>query len=238
MYGYLPSEALDENGNAKPIFNPKDYNSGYGYATLADLLDYANLYRVNIFYSVNYFTNGLQFQGQINNVSESVFNYLSNVSSDIQNQFNNIYLKLTNYIYHSDTDTQTILTNLDCPNIAVNDLESNNIINYSITSNIIKTNNLFVDSLKCNNFQSNSIVNIYFLNNNALFPVLKSGLMSKFTGFDNTKPLYVTIAPNYKIIFYNSLKVPQVVITNNTNDFIYYQSVNITNINNFVIFNI
>lgn len=236
MNGFLPE--VDENGNAKPIYNPNDFNKAYGYATYADLLDYANIFRTNIFYSINFFTNGLQFNGNLNNVSDTVFNYLTNVSSDIQTQFNNIFLKLTNYIYHQNDNTQTILTNLDCPNIAVNDLESNNIINNNITSNNIKTNNLYVDSLKCNNFQSNSIVNIYFLNNNALYPVLKSGLLSKFNAIDNTKPLYITIAPKYKIIFYNSLNIPQVVVSNNTSDFIYYQSINITNINYFTIFNI
>lgn len=42
-------------GELNPIYNNSDFQSKSGYVTFADLLYYANLYSVNVFYSLNQF---------------------------------------------------------------------------------------------------------------------------------------------------------------------------------------
>jgi len=42
MISYLPE--LSPEGTVKPVFATEDFSYIYGYATLADLLSYANLY--------------------------------------------------------------------------------------------------------------------------------------------------------------------------------------------------
>jgi len=199
MISFLPK--LDLQGNVKDVFNTNDYDYLYGYVTFADLQDYANLYNANIFQSINYFNGGISFTNYINNVSESTFNFLSNVTSDIQTQFNNILTILTNYNYYSDTNTQTISTNLNCPNISTNDIESNTIKNNYLLSSNINTIILNSKNITCENIYSQNIPMVYLFNQNVNFPLIKSGLLSKLTGFDKTKSSYITIALPTELYF-------------------------------------
>ena len=233
MYSFLPKQDLQNNN--KPIFNINDYESQFRYVTFADLLEYANLYTSNIFQTVNFFNAGLNFSGYINNVSDTVFDYLKNVSSDIQEQFNSLFLILSNYNYDIESNTQSISSSLGCPNIISNKIEANEITNNILLSNKIVSNTINTKTFTCENIYSKNIPMVYIYNQNTLYPIISSGLLSKLTGFDNTKNTFITIAPNCQIIFYDSRKVPISMISNITNDYIYYTSVNVANCISFII---
>lgn len=234
MISYLPK--LDPENNIKPVYNKSDFEYIFGYATLADLLNYANLYSSNIFNSLNIFQSGLEFNGFINNVSSDTFDYLKNVSSDIQTQFNNLTILLTNYIYYSDTNTSGVNSSFTSPNFISNDIETNNLKTNNIQCNDILTNNLNVNSnINCKNIYALNIPLCWFSNQNTLYPVIKSGLLSKFTGINLNSGFYITLSPGYQIIFYDYLNIPQFTLINNTDDYIYYYSVNVSNSNSFII---
>lgn len=76
----------------KKIFNINDWKrNNTGYVTFADLEDYANLYAGNTFKGAMNVFQSIGFLNNINNISYTTFNYLKNVSSDIQTQIDDNY---------------------------------------------------------------------------------------------------------------------------------------------------
>lgn len=227
---------LSNNGEVKPVYNSSDFTFFNGYVTLKALLDYANLYTSNIFRSENYFTRGIVVLDYINNVSEATFDYLKNVSSDIQQQFESIKYLLTNISYYSYNNSTEIIGNLLSNFTIFNTIGSNKINTNIFKTNLITANQITTTTLKTNKLICSNIPMIYFYNQNVIYPILKSNTLGKLTGLDNTQPLYITIAPGYQVILYNVNKIPLVTVKNTTDDFIYYIPVDITNIISFEIF--
>jgi len=79
---------LAPNGKVNTVFNPSDFEEDV--ATIADLNTYANKYKSNIFLSFNSFTS-LIFTGTINNISATIFGFLSTLTSNCQDQLNTLY---------------------------------------------------------------------------------------------------------------------------------------------------
>lgn len=76
----------------KKIFNINDFKRGKtGYVTFDDLSDYASLRTGNVFMGAMNVFQSIGFINNINNISAPTFNYLKNVSSDIQMQIDDIY---------------------------------------------------------------------------------------------------------------------------------------------------
>jgi len=169
----------------------------------------------------------LTFSGTINNISTQVFSYIQNLTSDAQTQFNSIYTRLTNYVYYSDTQTQNINNNTSINGIISTTQTNTNIL----VSDTILNNNLTSQNIYCNNLRCNSIYGVncpvaYLYNQNVLYPIIKSGLVSNLTQIDLTKSLYITIAPNYEIMFLSNNNLILATLSNYTTDYIYYQGIN------------
>lgn len=165
----------------------------------------------------------ISFTSTLNNISTTTFGYLTGVSSNIQTQFNNFTTRLTNYTYHSDTSTQTITTNT-----AIQDtLTTNNITNNNLWNDTITTNSIFATSIICKSFkcidlpESLNIPVVYITNIGVQYPIMKSGLIGNLTGLDLSQPLYITIAPNYQLVFFNSDRLALARLYNPTGDFLY-----------------
>lgn len=220
---------LTNDGEIKPVYNASDFTFWNAYVTISMLLDYANLYSSNIFRSQNYFTKGIIVLEYINDVSEATFDFLKNVTSDIQDQFNSIYYKLTNITYNGINNTTEILGNLIGGSSWFNSTTSNTMNGNIFKTNKLSANHISTQVLKTNQLICPNIPMIYFFNSNVIYPVLKSGI-------DKTLTLYVSLAPNYQVIFYNINKVPTASVKNTTNDYMYYVPVDIKNIISFEIF--
>lgn len=82
-----------------------------GYVSFRDLLSYARLKANNIFSGISNSFNSIVFTGMINNVSSTTFNYLRNVSSDIQQQFTGIYDYIIPQFLEISTDIENLETN-------------------------------------------------------------------------------------------------------------------------------
>ena len=202
MLSYIPT--LDNQGEVKPEFNINDFQRGKTYATLQDLLNYANLYTSNLFFGEQYFAKDIIFSTYINNISANVFNFLLGCKKNIQEQFDNLNIK------------QKI----------------NSIINNKIISNSIIFNKINGNSIFCNNLHAENMSYIIFFNQNVSFPVLRSGAFKDINSFKNDMPIYVTIYPGYSLTIQNAMRVPLFIINNNEQEIKHYISLGSYNLNN------
>lgn len=165
----------------------------------------------------------VSFTSTLNNISTTTFNYLNGVSSNIQTQFNNLTTRLTNYTYHSDTSTQTINTNTAIQGtLTTNTITNNVLLNDSITTNSVFATSITCKSFKCIDLsESLAIPVVYITNIGIQYPIMKSGLISNLYGLDISQPLYITIAPNYQLVFFNSDKLALARLYNPTDDYLY-----------------
>lgn len=197
MSVYIPFK-LYPNNTLPQTFNSNDFETQSGAVTKKDLLSYANLYTFNIFYQANTFLSDLYFSTSLNNISTTVFNYLSNVSSDIQEQFNNLYSRLTNYYYDNTTSTQSIVNNLGvggnigCLKINANQINAQSGRVLDLESNDIKTKTIQTNFL----YTSNG-VGCFIYNNGFTYPIIKSGSISTLPNINTNLPIYISIAPKY-----------------------------------------
>ena len=192
MLSYIPN--LDSSDNVKPECNIADFQRGSSYATLNDLLNYANIYTSNVFFGENYFAKDTTFGTYLNNISTTVFNYLLNCKSNIQEQFYNLNIK------------QKIRS----------------IINNKLVSNTINCINFSVTKLTAKEVHANNISYVSFLNQNANFPVLNSGRFSALNSFRDDKLIFITLSPMYQVTIQNVNKVPIFLCQNNTKEIMHY----------------
>ena len=79
---------LDPQGKLFSVFNVSNFYANNDYVTESRIMEYSNLYSKNIFYYLNSFINGLQFEVSINNISKEVFSlvaYLPNIIFELSN---------------------------------------------------------------------------------------------------------------------------------------------------------
>lgn len=172
----------------------------------------------------------ITFTSTLNNISTTTFNYLSGVSSNIQTQFNTLTTRLTNYNYDSSTSTQTISSRTAIQDtLTTNIITNNTLYNDSITTNNILASTITCKSFKCINLSDSLPIPIVYITNQGIqYPIMKSGLISNLTGINLTQPLYITIAPNYQIVFFTDSKLSLVRLYNPTDDFLYNVGITFT----------
>lgn len=231
---------------APPIFNPENqlnetfnanaFHHNGQYATLADLLNYGNLYSPNNWLFLNTF-NDLQAQ-TINGITRDAFALISYIP--------NMILDLTNVSYDSNTSTTSIshTTNLIDTNIQNNlnvatNLNCDSIINTSLINQNINTNNLSCKHLIINkNTFYDTVATIYI--NGLSMPLVKSISIDKFN-ITNINSLFITVKMGFRIDFIDVNNQILFSITNATNEVMYYQQIpyntNMITINVYDIFN-
>lgn len=122
MLGYLPD--LDLKGDVHPTFNTSDWKWTMEAVTFADLLEYAKTTVSNTFMETQYFTS-LLFNVSINDVTETTFSYLKNVTSDIQAQFDTLFRRTTTMSYNSTNNRTTFTSTLATPVLILNNVNLN-----------------------------------------------------------------------------------------------------------------
>lgn len=236
-------------GKLSPEFNTNDFQTNKGFVTFADLLSYANLYSVNVFYALNLFS-AITVES-INNISKTTIDYLKNVTSDIQEQFNNIVNNIL-YGYSYDSVRQltsitndTYLNSMSTPNnIAVaGNASISGILNISLINSMkcfcqnLVTNKLSTKSLTINNVPINDLgVYLYcsvqiegfgqYNTSMLTIPIYKSITCDDLNIMPSENfTCFVTIKPNYSISFVDANNNVLNTLTNNTNNVLYFQPI-------------
>ena len=210
----------EQNGNISPIFNLNNFYKSNDYASKSDLLSYANLYTANFFQYLNTFTVGLNFAGTINGISDEIFSYVAYIP--------NIIFELTNFSYDSVNNSTNITGNTFFETTSINtncnigsSLNVDSILSQKMLSNTIQVNDLNCRNLKLNNRTFNEVVAYFYINSTSL-PLIKSTLMSEFSGI-TIYTLHFTIMSNYRL---DCIDVNNNILfsyTNATDNFIYFK---------------
>lgn len=237
-------------GKLSPDFNSNDFYSKKGYVTFQDLLNYANLYQVNVFTSLNIFSSVML--ESLNNIPKTTIDYIKNVSSDIQQQFNYLTNLLTGYNYDGNLTMITndvylksmntpnniavagksILQTVNCQNINTFDIESKSLSTETINVKSLTVNNIpYQDTgviLCCNvKIESFGQYTVSILQVPLNYSVLASEIsISPNNSFSAT----IIIKPNYTISFYDNSNNVLHSFTNTTTKIIYFQQINFNGI--------
>ena len=210
----------EPNENISPIFNLNNFYRANDYASKSDLLSYANLYTANFFQYLNTFTVGLNFAGSINGISDALFSYIVYIP--------NIIFELTNFSYDEINNSTNITGNTFFETTSINtnlnvgsSLNVDSILSQKMLSNTIQVNDLNCRNLKLNNRTFNEVVAYFYINSTSL-PLIKSTLMSEFSGI-TIYTLHFTIMSNYRL---DCIDVNNNILfsyTNTTDNFIYFK---------------
>ena len=210
----------EPNENISPIFNLNNFYRANDYASKSDLLSYANLYTANFFQYINTFTVGLNFAGTINGISDEIFSYIVYIP--------NIIFELTNFSYDEVNNSTNITGNTFFETTSINtncnigsSLNVDSILSQKMLSNTIQVNDLNCRNLKLNNRTFNEVVAYFYINSTSL-PLIKSTLMSEFSGI-TIYTLHFTIMSNYRL---DCIDVNNNILfsyTNTTDNFIYFK---------------
>jgi hypothetical protein len=212
----------EPNGNISQVFNLNNFYKSNDYASKSDLLSYANLYTSNFFQYLNTFTNGLNFAGAINGITDEIFSYIQyipNIISDIRNINYDEINNSTNITGNTYFETSSINTNLNIGN----QLSVNNILTQEMLSNTIHVNELNCRNLKLNNRMFNEIIGFVYLNSISL-PIQKSNLISNFN-ITPINTMYFTIKNDYRIDIVDVNNRILFSFVNTSEDFIYYNQI-------------
>ena len=210
----------EPNENISPIFNLNNFYRANDYASKSDLLSYANLYTANFFQYLNTFTVGLNFAGTINGISDALFSYIvyiPNIISEIRNISYDETNDSTNITGNTFFETSSINTNLNVGS----SLNVDTILSQKMLSNTIQVNDLNCRNLKLNNRTFNEVVAYFYINSTSL-PLIKSTLMSEFSGI-TIYTLHFTIMQGYRL---DCIDVNNNILfsyTNTTDNFIYFK---------------
>ena len=220
MIALKPKE--EPNGNISQVFNLNNFYKSNDYASKSDLLSYANLYTSNFFQYLNTFTNGLNFAGAINGITDEIFSYIQyipNIISDIRNINYDEINNSTNITGNTYFETSSINTNLNIGN----QLNVNNILTQEMLSNTIQVNELNCRNLKLNNRVFNEIIGFLYINSISL-PLQKSNLINNFN-ITPINTMYFTIKNGYRIDIVDVNNNILFSFVNTSEDFIYYQQI-------------
>ena len=210
----------EPNENISPIFNLNNFYRANDYASKSDLLSYANLYTANFFQYINTFTVGLNFAGTINGISDEIFSYIVYIP--------NIIFELTNFSYDEVNNSTNITGNTFFETTSINtncnigsSLNVDTILSQKMLSNTIQVNDLNCRNLKLNNRTFNEVVAYFYINSTSL-PLIKSTLMSEFSGI-TIYTLHFTIMSNYRLDCIDINNNILFSYTNTTDNFIYFK---------------
>ncbi len=200
-----PKPTQYTNDKNPVVFNINDFTSYSGVATLADLLNYANLYHSNLFYSTNYFTS-LHFTDYLNGISPTVFNWINNLAT---------------YYYDTTTKDVGIGSNIAVSgSMAIPTINTNSILSQDLVCNNLTCNNLTYTTLTSNN----NLVSFLF-NNNITYPIFKSGLLSNLINLNLSLPIHITLSPYTTFILTDVNNVILFSLKNTSSDYIHYSTV-------------
>ena len=210
----------EPNENISPIFNLNNFYRANDYASKSDLLSYANLYTANFFQYLNTFTVGLNFAGTINGISDEIFSYIAYIP--------NIIFELTNFSYDEINNSTNITGNTFFETTSINtncnigsSLNVDSILSQKMLSNTIQVNDLNCRNLKLNNRTFNEVVAYFYINSTSL-PLIKSTLMSEFSGI-TIYTLHFTIMSNYRLDCIDINNNILFSYTNTTDNYIYFK---------------
>jgi hypothetical protein len=205
----------------KVIWNINTWNrNDKTYVTLGMLKSYANLFSINIFTSLNVFE-AIQSK-LINGVAGDIFEYLKNITSDVQEQFNSLFTKTTSISYFSENETTYIEKNLYCDNMGSNDIESQilnsvHINTQKVNSIDITTNTLQTKTLKANTITFNNDVGCFLIVKGfQMLPLMKSQVFNQVM-----ENCYAHLKPNYFIVCKNQQGELLLSLLNSSDDFMY-----------------
>ena len=212
----------ETNNYISPIFNLNNFYKSNDYASKSDLLSYANLYTANFFQYINTFTVGLNFAGTINGISDEIFSYIVYIP--------NIIFELTNFSYDEVNNSTNITGNTFFETTSINtncnigsSLNVDTILSQKMLSNTIQVNDLNCRNLKLNNRTFNEVVAYFYINSTSL-PLIKSTLMSEFSGI-TIYTLHFTIMSNYRLDCIDINNNILFSYTNTTDNFIYFKPI-------------
>jgi hypothetical protein len=212
----------EPNGNISQVFNLNNFYKSNDYASKSDLLSYANLYNANFFQYLNTFTNGLNFAGAINGITDEIFSYIAyipNIISDIRNISYDEINDSTNITANTYFESTSINTNLNVGS----SLNVDRILSQEILSNTIQVNDFSCKTLKLNNRMFNEIIGYLYINSISL-PLQKSNSMSNFN-ITSINTMYFTIKNGYRIDIVDVNNNILFSFVNTSDDFIYYQQI-------------
>ena len=212
----------ETNQYISPIFNLNNFYKSNDYVLKSDLLSYANIYTANFYQYLNTFTNGLNFAGAINGITDEIFSYIQyipNIISDIRNISYDEINDSTNITGNTYFETSSINTNLNIGN----QLNVNNILTQEMLSNTIQVNDLNCKTLKLNNRMFNEIIGFVYINSISL-PLQKSNLINNFN-ITPINTMYFTIKNGYRIDIVDVNNNILFSFVNTSEDFIYYQQI-------------
>ena len=210
---------LDPQGKLFSVFNVSNFYANNDYVTESRIMEYSNLYSKNIFYYLNSFINGLQFEVSINNISKEVFSlvaYLPNIIFELSNISYDELNYSTNIVGNTWFESTSINKNLNIGN----QLNTNSILCHNIITDSIQVNEINTRNLKINNHVFNEIIGFLYINSVSL-PLQKSTLLSNF----NITPINImnfTLKQGYRL---DCVDINNNILfshTNSSDNFVYY----------------
>ncbi len=162
----------------------------------------------------------MNFAGAINGITSDIFSYIAyipNIISDIRNiSYDEINdsLNITGNTYF---ESSSINANLNVGS----SLNVDRILSQEMLSNKIQVNDLNCRNLKLNNRIFNEVVGYFYINSVSL-PLIKSTLMSEFSGI-TIYTLHFNIMSNYRLDCIDMNNVILFSYTNITDNFSYFK---------------
>ena len=209
----------DPQGKLFSVFNVSNFYSNNDYVIVSQLMEYSNLYSKNIFYYLNSFMNGIQFEVSINNISKEVFSLVTYLP--------NIIFEMTNISYDEGNNSTNIVGNTWFESTSINKnlnigdkLNTNSILCQNIITDSIQVNEINTRNLKINNRVFNEIIGFLYINSISL-PLQKSTLLSNF----NITPINImnfTLKQGYRL---DCIDINNNILfshTNSSDNFVYY----------------
>jgi hypothetical protein len=209
------------------IFNIGDFKSNYSAVTMADLLDYGNLFAINNWIRPNYFQSIIS--KTINGVLDSTFQFFKNVTEDIQSAINDFRNRLTKVTYSNSNGSITKIddTLLTDRLTAKQNINCNKIVSFtSLSSNII-TSKIYTDILVVDSIESKQPIytGLYFILFGTTYPIKRTTLMSSLNTGNNVLDGRFHIDSNFRVKITNSNNVCIFDFRNTTSNFMYNNNI-------------
>jgi hypothetical protein len=209
-------------------FNSSDFNSNYGYVQKGDLLRYGNLYAINIWQQINYFSD--IFSNTVNGVASSTFVFLADITENVQEAITSLRLILTNVTYSSDSNITNISNTLSSDKITVaENINCNKVVSKSSLCGDLRTSNLRVKSLIVDDVEfgiRDKGVGLFLFLGSTMYPIRNSLLVATVSSNLVLNGRF-HLDVGYMFRVYNDTNICVFESRNSSNDFLYDQSINV-----------
>ena len=228
----FPIPTLNPQNQLNETFNANYFNHNYAYATLADLLNYGNLYNANNWSALNTFaaidvttliSNDITFTNTINGtITVDAFHnitYIPNIMNDISNITYDDTLDITTISSTTQMSQINITNNL---NVGTN-INVDTIVNTTLTNQSINTNTIKCNQITINNNPFYDVGCIVYVNNLPM-PIIKTVILSAFN-ITIITTMFITVKCGYRIDFTDKDSNILFSYTNDTTSYAYYVQV-------------